>query len=51
MQHDICIAVAGQSARVLDADAAEQQRPARFQAVGIMANPDAHASDLSKIQM
>jgi hypothetical protein len=33
---------------VLDADAAQEQRPARLQAVGVVSDADAHASGPSE---
>jgi hypothetical protein len=36
--------VAGGAARVLDPDAAEQERPALLQPVGVVSDADAHAA-------
>ena len=42
VQHDVGVAVAGEAARMLDADAAEQERPAGFEPVGVVSDADAH---------
>jgi hypothetical protein len=41
VQDDVGVAVADQSARMLDADAAKDQRPTCREAVGVVPDPDA----------
>ncbi len=42
VQHHIGVAMPGEAARVRNADAAKQQRPAFFQAMSVVTNSDAH---------
>ena len=44
VQHHVGVAVADQAARMVDAHAAEDERPARAEPVRVVADADAHDS-------